>query len=167
MIGLERNGDIVKMASFVPLLAQKNFTQWKTDLIFFDNSSICLTPNYFVQKLFSLNRGELYINNIISNSHLDSALAASAVHDPKSVELILNFVNTGNTSGSFKINLSYLKSIESLGRVLLLTGDANDENTLEQPNRVAPMYSTKLINKLFDYAAPPMSLSIIRLKITM
>src|SRR5690606_5634911 len=45
MIGLERNGDIVSMASYAPLLAKKNHTQWKTDMIFFDNTKICLTPN--------------------------------------------------------------------------------------------------------------------------
>jgi hypothetical protein len=40
MIGPERNGDIIKMASYAPLLAKTGFTQWTSDLIFFDNVNI-------------------------------------------------------------------------------------------------------------------------------
>jgi alpha-L-arabinofuranosidase len=50
MTAFERNGDVVRMASYAPLLAKKDFTQWTTDMIFFDNTKICLTPNYYVQK---------------------------------------------------------------------------------------------------------------------
>lgn len=46
MTSLERNGDVVWMASYAPMLAKKGFTQWKTDMIFFDNVHICPTPNY-------------------------------------------------------------------------------------------------------------------------
>ncbi len=52
MTGLERNGDVVSMASYAPLFAKNNFTQWKTDMIFFDNSGYYLTPNYYAQKCF-------------------------------------------------------------------------------------------------------------------
>ena len=61
MVGLERNGDVVSMASYAPLFAKKNHTQWKTDMIFFDNSNLCLTPNYHVQRMF-LSIKEMFIS---------------------------------------------------------------------------------------------------------
>jgi len=61
MTGLERNGDVVSMVSYAPLFAKTNFTQWKTDMIFFDNSGYYLTPNYHVQKMFSVNSGDYYV----------------------------------------------------------------------------------------------------------
>jgi alpha-L-arabinofuranosidase len=56
MTGLERNGDIVELASYAPLLARSGHTQWIPDLIWFDGQGAYGSPNYYVQKLFSANR---------------------------------------------------------------------------------------------------------------
>jgi len=53
---LWRNADVVSMASYAPLLANINHTQWGPDLIWFDNARISLTPNYYVQAMLSQNR---------------------------------------------------------------------------------------------------------------
>lgn len=58
MTGLERNSDVVEMASFAPLLAKENRTQWTTDLIWFNNQEVFLTPNYHVQQLFKEHLGQ-------------------------------------------------------------------------------------------------------------
>jgi alpha-L-arabinofuranosidase len=58
MTGLERNSDIVQMASYAPLFANVNGTQWLPDLIYYDNSRVCGTPSYYVQQMFSQNRGD-------------------------------------------------------------------------------------------------------------
>ncbi|MDR0709722.1 MAG: hypothetical protein LBF77_06625 [Spirochaetaceae bacterium] len=58
--GLERNADIVKMASYAPLFARDGMYQWAPDMIWFDGEGITnLTPNYQIQKLFSNNTGTL------------------------------------------------------------------------------------------------------------
>jgi alpha-L-arabinofuranosidase len=57
MTGLERNADIVQMCSYAPLFAHVDAWQWRPDLIWFDNLSVVATPNYYVQKLFSNNKG--------------------------------------------------------------------------------------------------------------
>ncbi|MBN1108079.1 MAG: alpha-L-arabinofuranosidase, partial [Bacteroidales bacterium] len=57
MTGLERNADVVHMASYAPLLAHVDAWQWRPDLIWFDNLNVIGTPNYYVQKLFSTHRG--------------------------------------------------------------------------------------------------------------
>ena len=105
MTALERNGDVVRMASYAPLLAKKGFTQWKTDMIFFDNVNICPTPNYYVQKLFSLNRGDRYFDQVILKDQKDTLLAASCVKDSKTGDIILKLVNAGSDEKIMKINL--------------------------------------------------------------
>lgn len=59
MIGLERNSDIVKMASYAPLLEHWDLAEWSPDLIGYDArpGSICGSPSYYVQKMFSNARG--------------------------------------------------------------------------------------------------------------
>ncbi|MDR1788504.1 MAG: hypothetical protein LBR16_08680 [Treponema sp.] len=58
MTALERNADIVKMASYAPLFARDGAFQWRPDMIWFDSNGITnLTPNYAIQKLFSTYKG--------------------------------------------------------------------------------------------------------------
>ena len=62
MTGLERNADVVRMASYAPMFAKFGNTQWSAaDMIWFNNSDYVLTPNYYVQSLFSNNQGDYYL----------------------------------------------------------------------------------------------------------
>jgi alpha-L-arabinofuranosidase len=56
--GLQRNSDVVEMASYAPLLANVDYINWSPDLIWFDNHRVYGTPSYWVQRLFSRNRGD-------------------------------------------------------------------------------------------------------------
>ncbi|WP_111308213.1 alpha-L-arabinofuranosidase C-terminal domain-containing protein [Confluentibacter sediminis] len=163
MTTLERNADIVKMASYAPLFAKKNHTQWTTDMIFFDNETYSLTPNYYVQKMFSTNYGDTYYKNIISTKK-DSTLSASCLKDSKTGDIILKMVNTGTKEKSMKVNLNKFKNLLFDAEQIILTGDAIAENTLENPNNIAPINSTIKVSKSFDYIAPPTSLTVIRIK---
>jgi alpha-L-arabinofuranosidase len=163
MIGLERNGDLVHMASYAPLFAKKDHTQWKTNMIFFDNSRVCMTPNYHVQKMFSVNQGDVYFGNIISKNVADTTLAASCVQESKTGDVILKMVNAGKSSAVMKVNLNVFKKIGS-AQEEVLTGDAEAENTLENPANVVPVASPFKVGKTFEYDVPPMSLVVIRIK---
>jgi alpha-L-arabinofuranosidase len=59
MVGLERNSDVVVMASYAPLFANVNYKKWNPDLIDFDSSRVYGLPSYYVQKMFGENRGEV------------------------------------------------------------------------------------------------------------
>ncbi len=61
MTGLERNSDVVLMASYAPLLVNLNHRAWNPDLINFDQSKWYGLPSYYVQKLFAENRGDVYL----------------------------------------------------------------------------------------------------------
>jgi len=164
MVGLERNGDVVSMASYAPLFAKKNHTQWKTDMIFFDNNNLCLTPNYHVQRMFSANQGDVYFDKVVFKDPSDSTLAASCVQDSKTGDVILKLVNVGNQAKVMKIDLTNFKKIISAAEKEMLTGAAEAENTLENPQQVVPVKSTFKATKNFEYEAQPMSLTVIRMK---
>ncbi|HYO24759.1 MAG TPA: alpha-L-arabinofuranosidase C-terminal domain-containing protein [Lacipirellulaceae bacterium] len=61
MTGLERNSDVVAMSSYAPLFGHEEAWQWRPNLIWFDNLTSYPTPNDHVQKLFSLNRGDVVL----------------------------------------------------------------------------------------------------------
>ncbi len=164
MTAMERNGDVVKMASYAPLLAKKNFTQWKTDMIFFDNTHLVATPNYYVQKMFSVNSGDIYFSNVITKDNKDSALAASCVQDSKTGDIILKLVNFGKEVKAMKVNLSGFKNINSLAEQTTLTGQADGENSMENSKNIVPVTSGFKAGKNFNYPVLPMSLTVIRIK---
>ncbi len=58
MTGLERNSDVVRLASYAPLLSNEDYVQWSPDAIWFDNDESWVTPNYHVQQMFAANHGD-------------------------------------------------------------------------------------------------------------
>ena len=61
MTGMERNSDVVELASYAPLFANVNGIQWHPDLIYYDSSRCFGTPSYYVQQLFGQNRGDVVL----------------------------------------------------------------------------------------------------------
>ena len=59
--GIERNSDIVTMSSYAPLFGHEDAWQWRPNLLWFDNLDSYGTPNYYVQQLFSLHRGDVVL----------------------------------------------------------------------------------------------------------
>lgn len=72
LTSLERNGDVVRMASYAPLLARQHHTQWNPNLIYFNNTTVCPTVNYYVQQLFGRNQGDVYLPTEVSASTVGS-----------------------------------------------------------------------------------------------
>ncbi len=164
MTGFERNGDIVKMASYAPLLAKKGFTQWNTDMIFFDNVNIVPTPNYYVQKMFMTNPGDYYFDGVIDKDDSDSTLAASCVMDSKTGDVILKMVNASDEIKNMTIDLSRFSLTLSDAEITLLAGDADDENTFDYVDNVVPVKTGFQADEKFIYPAGPTSLTVIRIK---
>ncbi|WP_169081759.1 LamG-like jellyroll fold domain-containing protein [Paenibacillus sp. PL91] len=61
MTGLERNGDVIRFASYAPTFAKDKFVQWTPDLIWFNNTDVFGAPSYYVQQMFSANVGDQVI----------------------------------------------------------------------------------------------------------
>lgn len=164
MIGLERNGDVVSMASYAPLFAKNNFTQWSTDMIFFDNSSYYLTPNYHVQKMFSTNSGDYYVGGVVSGNKADSLIAGSCVYDSKSGDIILKLVNAGKEAKSFDVNLTNIAKPIGDATIQQLKGEAAAANSFQTPENIRPTKTVFKTGEKFPYESPAMSLTVIRIK---
>lgn len=162
MTGLERNGDVVQLASYAPLFAKKNNTQWKTDMIFFDNTSYYLTPNYHVQKLFSVNKGDWYLNYLIKKDNRDTSLAASATGDSKTGDIILKLVNTGKEKKMINTDLSGYKFSPEATKIIL-SGATEQQNSFIQPAAVKPESQQITVTKKMTIDVPPFSFIVIRI----
>jgi alpha-N-arabinofuranosidase len=164
MTSLERNGDVVRMSSYAPLLANQNHISWNPDLIYFTNTSVLPTVNYYVQQVFSTNEGDRYYFNIISFQKNDSAVAASCVKDSKTGDVILKIVNTDSSVRKASINLSSFGRIDASASVITLSGDRNAKNSFDAPKKIIPQTSTITAKKFFQCDAPAYSLTVIRIK---
>lgn len=63
MTALERNSDVVKMAAYAPLFGNTLSSQWKPDMIWFNNSKVYGSVNYYVQKMFANNKGDYLLES--------------------------------------------------------------------------------------------------------
>ncbi|MFG1670486.1 alpha-L-arabinofuranosidase C-terminal domain-containing protein [Streptomyces sp. Y7] len=79
MTGLERNADVVKLASYAPLLANEDYVQWRPDLIWFNNRASWNSANYEVQKLFMNNVGDRVVPSKATTTPDVSGPVAGAV----------------------------------------------------------------------------------------
>ena len=140
MTSLERNGDVVSLASYAPLLAKENHTQWNTDLIFFNNERIKLTPSYYVQKAFGQNAGDEYIPSSFTLSdnkiEIKKRVAVSVVRDSKSRDVIVKLVNLLPVAVHSTIDLSGLGIDTDVDAIkTVLQGKPNDRNASSQETR--------------------------------
>ena len=166
MTGLERNADVVYLTSYAPLFAHVDGWQWTPDLIWFDNLKSYGTPNYYVQKLFSTNKG----TKLIPISSEDQPLTgqkevyASSVLDEGTKEIIIKVVNSGSGEKSVSIALKGAKKTNKEAKWILLNSqDLNAVNSIENPRGVAPIEKSIAVKgKNIELALPPYSLSIIK-----
>lgn len=146
MTGLERNADVVHLATYAPLLAHVDAWQWKPDMIWFDNLRVVRTPNYYVQQMYAHNVGTNVLNITSEGSTIagKDSLYASAVVDQISSEIIVKIVNAGDQTQTISVELDGLKKTLKGKRVEITWLNANQPeavNTLDAPNLIVPMQS--------------------------
>lgn len=91
---------------------------------------------------------------------------ASCVVDSQTGDVIHRLVNIGSGTKSMNADLSRFRNKGTSALQTILAGMLSDENTFEDPDRGKPVESEITIRKKFDYLAPPMSLTVIRIKTT-
>jgi alpha-L-arabinofuranosidase len=161
---LERNGDVVRLASYAPLLCKRGHTQWAPDLIYFDNTTISLTTNYYVQQLFSLNAGDVYLPTTLITESEANTLAASCVRDSQSGDLIVKIVSRTDVPVQMQIDLSTVAAIEPMATCTVLSGDPLAENSFGNPPAIVPQTSKFEVGQVFRYEVPAHSLNVIGMK---
>jgi alpha-L-arabinofuranosidase len=162
MTGFERNGDVVQLASYAPLLAHVDAWQWNPNLIWFDNLRSMGTPSYYVQKLFSTNRGTTILPIKLAGGA--DKLFASASHDRTSGQVIVKVVNADATGREVGIRLVGAHGVKPTGEVQVLTAsDLGAVNSLDLPTAVSPAAgSAENLGPVFQHRFPAYSLTVIR-----
>ncbi len=167
MTGIERNADVVHMATYAPLFAHVEGWQWRPDLIWYDNLHSFRTASWHVQQLYGQYRGsntlKLTMDGVnVTGAEGQQGLFASAVLDGGKV--YVKVVNTSDYDQEICLNFNGLKKNESMkavGGVRLSSPNLYVDNSLEDPERIIPeAFEFKGAGKSLEAKVPACSFSI-------
>lgn len=147
MTDLERNADVVDMATYAPLFAHVDGWQWRPDMIWYDNTRMFKSVSYYVQQMYACNKGTnvlpLTMNGkSVAGQEGQDGLFASAVVDKKKGEIIVKVANTSDKAQDVTLNLNGLKGSRSATATTLQSDNMDAENTLDNPNLIRPVETT-------------------------
>ena len=147
MTDLERNADVVDMATYAPLFAHVDGWQWRPDMIWYDNTRMFKSVSYYVQQMYACNKGTnvlpLTMNGkSVAGQEGQDGLFASAVVDKKKGEIIVKVANTSDKVQDVTLNLNGLKGSRSATATTLQSDNMDAENTLDNPNLIRPVETT-------------------------
>ena len=147
MTNIERNADIVHMATYAPLFAHVEGWQWRPDMIWFDNLRSVRTCSYYVQQLYATNKGTNVIpltmeGKPVAGVEGQDGLFASAVWDAESETYIVKVINTSNKAQELELNFAGLGKKEALANGTVTTFHADNldlDNTVDNPTAILPV----------------------------
>jgi alpha-N-arabinofuranosidase len=139
MTGLERNGDVVRMASYAPLLAHVDAWQWTPDAIWFDNLHSYGTPNFYVQGVFAGNVGTRILP---ASPQAEDGIYTSATLDERNHELIVKAINASASERPATIHINGMSASGTARLTTLESADLEGENSFDHPTAIAPVAST-------------------------
>jgi alpha-N-arabinofuranosidase len=135
-------------------------------MIWFDNLRSYGTPNYYVQKLFSVNRGTTILPVLLDGSTKNGQknLFASAAFDKRAGEIVLKVVNVAPSQREAHITLAGARNVKKIGKAFVLANsDLKAENSLAEPTKVAPVTRQLPVSASeFVYTFAPNSLTVLR-----
>lgn len=158
MTGFERNADVVVLASYAPLFAMENHTQWRPDMIFVNNHEVMLTPSYYVQAMFAQNVPDY---TLLFEREDDNDVYMSVGY--KNGEYILKVANRG---GKKDVVLNLPEKVSQIEEITLTGNSLGDVNTMEDKFRVAPKSLTRPVggSSEVNLTVPPISFNVYKLK---
>ena len=169
MTGLERNADIVHMATYAPLFAHVEGWQWRPDMIWFDNLKSVRSVSYYVQQLYAHNKGTNVVPLTMNNKPVTGAegqkgLFASAVWDKDSQSYIVKVVNTSNEAQPLSLTFAGMKKKEVLSKgvcIKLQSTDPDKDNTLDNPQAIVPVQTeVSAMGNAFDTQIEPKTFAV-------
>lgn len=159
LTALERNGDVVSMASYAPLLAKERRTQWNPNLIYFNNTTVKPTVGYEVQKLYGVHAGNSYLPVSLKLSNNQDAVrkrvGISVVRDSATQDVIIKVVNLLPVPVMPAFDMKGLTGVSA--SKIVLTGKPDDK-------QLKPETTTTSADKAFEGGVAPYSFTIVRIK---
>jgi alpha-N-arabinofuranosidase len=192
MTGMERNSDLVIMASYAPLLVKVNpgGMEWTSDLIGYDTLNSYGSPSYYAQKMFNTHLGDRVISVTAENistqawqppvkktkpgeppatppppKHLPT-LYYVATKDSRSGTIYLKVVNIANVSQTVQINLKRVARVAPEGTLVTLSSARPDDtNTIAEPAKIVPVTSKIAgLGNTFTQTFAPYSINVLDLE---
>lgn len=136
MTGLERNADVVLLASYAPLFARIGYTQWQPDMIWFDAKDVYKTPNYYVQQMYSLYTGDELLPVETDEDNEKKGLYVTASKDSKTGKVYVKLIHSGKDE--ITVDITGIAGKDKKATLITMTGEMKDCNSLEEPTKVAP-----------------------------
>lgn len=133
LTGVERNADVVVMASYAPLLSRIGYSQWAPNLIWFNDEIVYGTPSFYVQKLFSDNLGKHTLRSEFAGSRKVFHIVSKAQDD----SLIIKFVNVADKKKEIKLEFDEGMDVSGSWKAYILSGKHKATNSVEKPNKVS------------------------------
>jgi alpha-N-arabinofuranosidase len=165
MTGLERNSDLIVMASYAPLLVNVNpgAMQWETDLIGYDALSSYGSPSYWAQVLFASHIGSEVVATKLTEA--GPHVFTSVTRDEQQRKLYVKIVNGSSEPLPLNIDLTGAGEGKHEGTLSTLSGKTpNATNTIDHPDAVVPVEGQKIVmgstSKLFF---SPYSINVLEL----
>jgi alpha-N-arabinofuranosidase len=165
MTGMERNSDLIILASYAPLFVNvnPNGMQWQSDLIGYNAASSYGSPSYYAQVLFAG-----HIGTEIVASELQGAgdrLFYSVTRDPAKGIVTLKLVNASSAAQELRISVDGTKSVGASAKLVQLSaGSTAATNSIFDPTRVMPVESTvKGVGKEFTRTLPGYSIEVLEI----
>ncbi len=189
MTGLERNGDVVKLAAYAPMFGvckegspADGVNQWAANMMYFTNTEMLLTPNYYVQQLFAQNTGSAALATEVTGGSGDEFFTIEAAnggpgvevnkayyvvsYDEAKNELIVKVVNACPEEVKLNFTVENVK-LQSKGKAIMLQcDDETAVNTLGD-YKVSPQeFDVSGAGQKFGYAAPAHSVTVLRIPVS-
>jgi alpha-L-arabinofuranosidase len=163
MTGLERNSDIVVMASYAPLFVNVNpgGMQWPSDLIGYDTMNSYGSPSYWAQVMFSTHLGDQILQSKLETAN--PRLFESATYDSKAHRLHLKLVNASSIPQPVAIKLTGTSHVSSKATITTLSGKTTQEtNSITEPTRIVPVASSiGNAGAAFSHTVPRYSIQVL------
>ena len=147
MTGLERNADIVHMATYAPLFAHVEGWQWRPDLIWFDNLRSMRSCSYYVQQFYTTYKGTNVLElkaedgRNVTGADGQNGLFASSVLDAGNGRIYVKIANVSDSVQPVRIDFDGLRRKEVMKGVGIVTYHSDDpdaDNTLDEPEKIVP-----------------------------
>jgi alpha-L-arabinofuranosidase len=166
MTGMERNSDLIVMASYAPLLTNVNpgALQWDTDLIGYDAVNSYGSPSYYAQVMFAGHLGNEVLGTQMTNA--GPRLFESTTRDAATGTIHLKLVNGSSIPQAMRIQLTGVTTVDKDAQLTTLRGNTPEEtNSITDPRRIVPAVSAiHNAAATFEHTVPAYSIQALDIK---
>ncbi len=162
MTGLERNSDIIVMASYAPLFTNVNpgGLQWDTDLIGYNAEKSYGSPSYYAQVMFANHLGNETPASTLENG--GAKFFYSVTHDSAKKKLYLKLVNAASAPQPIDIRFTGASLTASARLITLSAPDTQATNSIADPTNIVPVDSTVPTGAgVLHHTMPPYSIQVL------